>query len=88
MPRILVIDDQKDARAMIGMVLRLNRFEVSEAESAKAGLKVFAEGGFDAGESGEFNQAAMRLARYSSSHPAVLRRSRMESLPGAFRVRL
>jgi|SRR5579859_1901038 len=48
MPRILVIDDQKDVRAMIGMVLRLNRFEVSEAESAKAGLKVFAEGGFDA----------------------------------------
>jgi len=41
-----------------------------------------------AGESGEFNHAAMRLARYSSSHPAVLRRRRMESLPGAFRVRL
>src|SRR6266850_435250 len=40
------------------------------------------------GESGEFNHAAMRLARYSSSHPAVLRRRRMESLPGAFRVRL
>ena len=40
------------------------------------------------GESGEFNYAAMRLARYSSSHPAVLRRRRMESLPGAFRVRL
>src|ERR1035437_2252991 len=40
------------------------------------------------GESGEFNHAAMRLARYSSSHPAVLRRRRIESLPGAFRVRL
>ncbi len=40
------------------------------------------------GESGEFNHAAMRLARYSSSQPAVLRRSRMESLPGAFLVRL
>jgi hypothetical protein len=40
------------------------------------------------GESGEFNLAAMRLARYSSSHRAVLRRRRMESLPGAFRVRL
>src|SRR5258708_25450668 len=41
-----------------------------------------------AGESGEFNHAAMRLARYSSSHPAVLRRRRLASLPGAFRRRL
>jgi len=48
MPRILVVDDQKDVRAMISMVLRLNRFEVSEAESAKAGLKAFAEESFDA----------------------------------------
>ena len=48
MPRILVVDDQKDVRAMIGMVLRLNHFEVSEAESAKTGLKAFAEGNFDA----------------------------------------
>lgn len=44
--------------------------------------------GMLAGESGEFNHAAMRLARYSSSQPAVLRRRRMESLPGALRVRL
>ena len=48
MQRILVVDDQKDVRAMITMVLRLNRFEVSEAESAKAGLKAFAEESFDA----------------------------------------
>jgi DNA-binding response OmpR family regulator len=48
MPRILVVDDQKDVRAMISMVLRLNHFEVSEAASAKAGLKAFAEGDFDA----------------------------------------
>jgi hypothetical protein len=40
------------------------------------------------GESGEGNHAAMRVARYSSSHPAVFLRRRMESLPGAFRVRL
>ncbi|SIO40405.1 hypothetical protein SAMN05443247_04908 [Bradyrhizobium erythrophlei] len=45
-------------------------------------------GGLESGESGEGFHAAMRLARYSSSHPAVLRRRRMESLPGAFRVRL
>src|SRR6516225_8748389 len=42
----------------------------------------------DAGESGEGFHAATRLARYSSSQPAVLRRRRMESFPGAFRVRL
>ena len=48
MPRILVVDDQQDVRAMICMVLRLNRFEVTEAESAKAGLKAFAGDSFDA----------------------------------------
>jgi|SRR6185312_4198919 DNA-binding NtrC family response regulator len=48
MSRVLVIDDQKDVRAMICMVLRLNRFEAIEADSAKAALKAFAESGFDA----------------------------------------
>jgi DNA-binding response OmpR family regulator len=48
MPRILVIDDQKDVLAMICMVLRLNRFEAIEADSGKAGLKAFAESDFDA----------------------------------------
>ena|SRR5579871_1286724 len=48
MPRILVVDDQKDVRAMITMVLRLSHFEVGEADSAKTGLQVFAGGGFDA----------------------------------------
>lgn len=48
MPRVLVIDDQKDVRAAICMVLRLNRFEAVEADSAKTALKAFAESGFDA----------------------------------------
>jgi DNA-binding NtrC family response regulator len=48
MPRVLVIDDQNDVRAMICMVLRLNRFEVIEAENAKTALKAFAESNFDA----------------------------------------
>lgn len=39
--RILVVDDQSDVRAMISMILRLNRFEVTEADSIKAGLKAF-----------------------------------------------
>ena len=48
MPRVLVIDDQNGVRAMICMVLRLNRFEVVEASSAKTALKAFAESEFDA----------------------------------------
>jgi DNA-binding NtrC family response regulator len=48
MSRVLVIDDQKDVRAMICMVLRLNRFEAIEADSAKTALKAFAESKFDA----------------------------------------
>ena len=48
MSRVLVIDDQQDVRAMICMVLRLNHFEVIEADSAKTALKAFAESDFDA----------------------------------------
>lgn len=48
MPRVLIIDDQKDVRAMIAIVLRVNRFEVVEAESGAAGLKAFADSRFDA----------------------------------------
>jgi DNA-binding response OmpR family regulator len=47
MPRILVIDDQKDVRAMIAIVLRVRHFEVVEAQSAAAGLKAFEESPFD-----------------------------------------
>lgn len=43
MPRILVVDDQKDVRAMICMVLRVNHFEVVEAASAAAGMQSFCE---------------------------------------------
>jgi DNA-binding response OmpR family regulator len=47
MPRILVIDDQPDVRAMISMVLRVNHFEIVEAASADAGLKEFENSRFD-----------------------------------------
>ncbi|WP_028179280.1 MULTISPECIES: response regulator [Bradyrhizobium] len=43
-----MIDDQKDVRAMVAIVLRVNHFEVAEAESGAAGLKAFAESPFDA----------------------------------------
>ena len=47
MPRILVIDDQPDVRAMIGIVLRVNHFEIVEAASGDAGLKEFENSKFD-----------------------------------------
>ena len=47
MPRVLVIDDQADVRAMLAMVLRVNRFEVVEAASAAAGLKAFEDASID-----------------------------------------
>ena len=47
MHRILVIDDQKDVRAMIAIVLRVKQFEVIEAESGAAGLKIFQQSPVD-----------------------------------------
>jgi len=47
MPRVLIVDDQADVRAMISMVLRINRFEVVEAASAAAGLKAFEDAVID-----------------------------------------
>jgi DNA-binding response OmpR family regulator len=47
MPRILVIDDQSDVRAMIAIVLRVNRFEIVEASSGAAGLKELENSTFD-----------------------------------------
>jgi DNA-binding NtrC family response regulator len=48
MSRVLIIDDQKDVRAMVAIMLRVNHYEVAEADSGAAGLKAFAEGPFDA----------------------------------------
>ncbi len=47
MPRILVIDDQADVRAMISIVLRIHHFEIVEAASAEIGLKAFEDSEFD-----------------------------------------
>jgi DNA-binding NtrC family response regulator len=41
MARVLIVDDQSDVRAMIAIVLRVNRFEIVEAESAAEGIKAF-----------------------------------------------
>ncbi|QDP20801.1 response regulator [Bradyrhizobium cosmicum] len=48
MPRVLVIDDQKGVRAMVAMVLRVNHYDVVEAESGAEGLRAFGESPFDA----------------------------------------
>jgi DNA-binding response OmpR family regulator len=47
MPRVLVVDDQADVRAMICIVLRVNQFEIVEAGSAAAALKAFEDSSFD-----------------------------------------
>ena len=47
MPRILVVDDQPDVRAMISMLLRVNHFEVIEAENAANALRAFEATTFD-----------------------------------------
>jgi DNA-binding response OmpR family regulator len=47
MPRILVIDDQADVRAMIAILLRVQRFEVVEASNAPEALAAFAAASFD-----------------------------------------
>ncbi len=47
MARVLIVDDQSDVRAMIAIVLRVNRFEIVEAASAAEGIKAFETGKFD-----------------------------------------
>jgi DNA-binding response OmpR family regulator len=47
MPRILIVDDQADVRAMIAMLLRVNHFEVAEAENADSALRAFETTTFD-----------------------------------------
>jgi DNA-binding NtrC family response regulator len=47
MPRILVVDDQADVRAMICIVLRVHGFEIVEAASAAAALKAFEDSTID-----------------------------------------
>jgi len=47
MPRILVVDDEADVRAMIAIVLRIHHFEIIEAASAAAALKAFDDSSFD-----------------------------------------
>jgi DNA-binding response OmpR family regulator len=47
MPRVLVVDDQSDVRAMICIVLRVNHFEIVEAATAALAMKAFENSRFD-----------------------------------------
>ncbi|HEY0803222.1 MAG TPA: response regulator [Steroidobacteraceae bacterium] len=47
MPRILLMDDQPDVRAVVSLALRVKGFEVVGFESGAAGLAAFAEQPFD-----------------------------------------
>jgi DNA-binding response OmpR family regulator len=47
MPRILVIDDQSDVRAMISIVLRIHQFEIVEAASMADAIEAFEASAFD-----------------------------------------
>ncbi|WP_426441949.1 response regulator [Bradyrhizobium genosp. P] len=47
MPRILVIDDQADVRAMIAILLRVQRFDVVEASNAPEAMAAFGASSFD-----------------------------------------
>jgi DNA-binding response OmpR family regulator len=46
-PRILLMDDQADVRAVVTLALRVKGFDVVGVESGAAGLAAFAESPFD-----------------------------------------
>jgi DNA-binding response OmpR family regulator len=46
-PRVLLMDDQADVRAVIALALRIKGFDVVDSESAVAGLAAFEESAFD-----------------------------------------
>ncbi|SDN23141.1 response regulator [Afipia sp. GAS231] len=75
MPRVLVVDDQSDVRAMISIVLRINQFEIVEAASAVAALKAFEEQGFDLAIVDIFLQGT------NGSELIAMLRERMPDLP-------
>ena len=75
MPRVLVVDDQADVRTMISIVLRINGFDIVEAESAAAAVKLSGESGFDLAIVDIFLQGA------SGSDLIATLRGRVPNLP-------
>ena len=75
MPRVLVVDDQSNVRTMISLVLRINQFEIVEAATAGAALKLFEEAAFDLAIVDIFLQGA------NGSDVITTMRERMPGLP-------
>ncbi len=75
MPRVLVVDDQADVRTMISIVLRINGFEIVEAESAASAVKLFEQSSFDLAVVDIFLQGA------SGSDLIATLRGRVPGLP-------
>lgn len=73
LPRILVIDDQSDVRAMISIVLRIHHFEIVEAASAEIGLNEF--------EGAQFDLAIVDIFLQGTNGLDVIRQMR-ERVPG------
>jgi DNA-binding NtrC family response regulator len=80
MPRVLVVDDQADVRTIISIVLRIQHFEIVEAESAASALKLFEEANF--GEAG-FDLAIVDIFLQGTNGSDLITtlRSRMPGLP-------
>jgi DNA-binding NtrC family response regulator len=75
MPRVLVVDDQADVRTMISIVLRINGFEIVEAESAASAVKLFEDSSF------ELAIVDIFLQRASGSDLIAALRARVPRLP-------
>ena len=75
MLRVLVVDDQADVRTMISIVLRIQHFEIVEAESAASASALF--------EGAHFDLAIVDMFLQGSSGAALISalRARAPGLP-------
>jgi len=80
MPRVLVVDDQADVRTIISIVLRIQHFEIVEAESAASALKLFEQASFG-GASFDLAIVDIFLQGTNGSDLITTLRSRMPGLP-------
>ena len=71
MPRVLVVDDQADVRTIISIVLRIQHFEIVEAESAASALKLFEQASFEPCDRRYLSARHQRLrSDYNAALPA------------------
>jgi CheY-like chemotaxis protein len=77
MPRVILMDDQADVRAVIGLALRLKGFEVVDFETGAAGLAAF--------ETSPFDLAIVDIFLGRTNGADVIRALRERSLQKPFR---